>query len=48
VEVWDINTNLKLVTFAHTTPPLVMAWSPDGKYIASGGGDTSIQVWRAP
>jgi len=24
-----------------------MAWSPDGKYIASGGGDTTIQVWVA-
>jgi eukaryotic-like serine/threonine-protein kinase len=24
-----------------------VAWSPDGKYIASGGRDTTVQVWSA-
>ena len=24
-----------------------MAWSPNGKYIASGGVDTTVQVWDA-
>ncbi len=48
IEVWDTMTNLKLLTFSHTAPIRVMAWSPDGKYIASGGGDTTIQVWVAP
>jgi len=27
IEVWDTMTNLKLVTFSHTAPPRVMAWS---------------------
>src|SRR6266571_7574433 len=48
VHVWDTITNLKLFTFQHTAPVRVMAWSPDGKYIASGGDDATIQVWVAP
>jgi eukaryotic-like serine/threonine-protein kinase len=36
------------LTFYHTAPVRVMAWSPNGKSIASGGGDTNIQVWVAP
>ena len=30
----------------HTGYVHVLAWSPDGKYIASGGEDTTIQVWQ--
>lgn len=48
VHVWDTITNQKLFTFQHTAPVQVMAWSPNGKSIASGGGDPLIQVWVAP
>src|SRR5206468_1110806 len=30
-----------------TQAVLTLAWSPDGKYIASGGADGSVQVWNA-
>jgi len=25
----------------------IVAWSPNGKYIASGGADQTVQVWSA-
>src|SRR5207237_5126611 len=31
----------------HTQAVLALAWSPDGKHIASGGADGSVQVWDA-
>jgi WD40 repeat protein len=31
----------------HTTGVLSVAWSPDGKRIASGSGDQTVQVWDA-
>src|SRR5690348_16232561 len=35
-----------LITYTgHTQAILSLAWSPDGKYIASGSNDTTVQVW---
>ena len=31
----------------HTGPVYAASWSPDGHYIASGGQDTTVQVWEA-
>src|ERR1700694_2337299 len=31
----------------HSSPVFAMAWSPDGKRIASGGQDNTVQVWDA-
>ncbi len=32
----------------HSNPVFAVAWSPDGKRIASGSFDTTVLVWRAP
>jgi len=31
----------------HSSAVYRVAWSPDGKYLASGGLDTTVQVWNA-
>ena len=37
-----------LVTYTgHLSPVATVAWSPDGKRIASGSGDQTVQVWDA-
>jgi len=37
-----------LVTYTgHLSPVTTVAWSPDGKRIASGSGDQTVQVWDA-
>ena len=36
-----------LIYRGHSGRVTAVAWSPDGKYIASGGDDHTIQVWNA-
>jgi len=37
-----------IYTFSdHTADVNAVAWSPDGKRIASGSSDTTVQVWQA-
>ena len=31
----------------HAAPVLAVAWSPDGKRVATGGGDGSLKIWQA-
>jgi len=31
----------------HVDSVVTLAWSPDGQWIASGGGDDTVQVWEA-
>lgn len=47
-QVWDAATGKNILTY-HGHSPLVqaLAWSPDGKYIASGAQDKTVQVWDA-
>ena len=36
-----------LVLPRQTKPVLGMSWSPDGRYLASAGGDSTVKVWEA-
>lgn len=41
-----LGTKLAAYT-GHTDTVTTVAWSPDGKYIASGGNDGTIHIWEA-
>ena len=41
-------TGKLLLTYrGHAAPVTAVMWSPDGRWIASGSGDTTVQVWDA-
>ena len=47
VEVWDLDTDTLKTTFeGHANRVLSMAYSPDGKMIASGGYEGVIWLWH--
>jgi WD40 repeat protein len=56
VQIWDATSGQTLFTYTGHAPTAwgitpdvrAVSWSPDGKYIASGGSDnTVVQVWQA-
>lgn len=48
VQIWDDSTgSLVFIYRGHTSDVDVVAWSPGGTRIASGGSDQTVQVWNA-
>jgi WD40 repeat protein len=48
VFVWNADTGETLTTYTeHSENARALAWSPDGRFIASGGGDQSVRIWEA-
>jgi hypothetical protein len=46
IHVWEVNTGLEARLFrGHFTCSLSVAFAPDGRTLASGGGDSSILLW---
>jgi hypothetical protein len=45
IELWEVATGRALAVFGEETRPLAVAFSPDGKELASGGWDEQIHFW---
>jgi WD40 repeat protein len=46
IKLWDVKTGKELATLkGHTSYLLIIAFSPDGKTLASGGGEHEIKLW---
>jgi WD40 repeat protein len=49
-KVWNAATGQTLLTYnghGDGNDVYALAWSPDGKYIASGGSDQMVRIWNA-
>ncbi len=47
VKVWNPSTKVLLCSYSgHSEDCRCLAWSPDGKQIASGGDDSTVHVWN--
>ncbi len=48
VQIWNANRQLLATLADHTDDVNVVAWSPDGKMLASGSKDRTIRLWMLP
>jgi len=46
VKLWDVKSGQQTDSFQHTGEVLSLAVSPDGRYLAAGGGDKALRVWE--
>ena len=48
VKLWETITGQELVAFkAHSNAVVAVAFSPDGKILATGSRDTTVKLWYA-
>jgi len=45
VQIWNVNRQLLATLTDHTDDVLTLAWSPDGRILASGSRDRTIRLW---
>jgi WD40 repeat protein len=46
VRVWEIATGKQVASFeGHVSTITALSYAPDGKSLASGGGDSTILIW---
>jgi WD40 repeat protein len=47
VQIWDVTSGTQLVTLSgHSAEVMVVAFSPDGKTLASSGQDNQLILWQ--
>jgi WD40 repeat protein len=46
MQVWDAADGGNVLTYRSADVVWVVAWSPDGKHIASGSSDKTVQIWE--
>ena len=46
IHLWDLRSDTLLETLSHPDPVSAIAWSPNGRLLASGDFEGQIRLWR--
>jgi WD40 repeat protein/serine/threonine protein kinase len=48
VKLWNLAISQEVITFKADVPQYFVKFSPDDKFLATGGGNGKVHFWRAP